>query len=214
MKDITVLHLDKSFGEKVVLRDFNAVFEAGKVTNIMGGSGCGKTTLLNILMGLEKADGGTVAGMPERIATVFQEYRLCEDFSAVSNVRLAAGKRVKTPEIERHLSMLGLGDSLYKPVRELSGGMKQRVAIVRAVLYDGDVLFLDEAFKGLDQETLNATIDYILVHTQGKTVIHVTHEKKEAVRMGGKVMEMEKIRDENRDERGDSGYPQDAGTGI
>ena len=192
MNGITVSKLNKRFGDHVVLQDFSATFQAGNVTNIMGGSGCGKTTLLNILMGLERADKGRIAGVPKRISAVFQEYRLCEDFSAVSNIRMVTGKTVDPAEIERHLCMLGLEGSLYQPVRELSGGMKQRVSIARAVLHDGDALFLDEAFKGLDQETRRTTIEYIRSHTRGKTVINVTHDPKDAMQMGGKVIEMEK----------------------
>ncbi len=191
MNDIVTTKLSKSFGKKAVLKDFTATFKAGKVTNIMGSSGCGKTTLLNILMGLEKADSGRVSGVPNHISAVFQEYRLCEEFSAVSNILMVTGKRVKTSEIERHLRMLGLGDSLHEPVQGLSGGMKQRVVLVRAVLHNGDVLFLDEAFKGLDIDTKSKAIIYVREHAQGKTIINITHDLQETAQMGGKLIKME-----------------------
>ena len=87
MKNIVIKNIDKSFGEKHVLKNFSAEFPSGSCTCIMGPSGCGKTTLLKILLGLEKADAGTVEGMPERVSVVFQENRLCEDISVRSNLK-------------------------------------------------------------------------------------------------------------------------------
>ncbi|NLV50575.1 MAG: ABC transporter ATP-binding protein [Clostridiales bacterium] len=194
MNDITVTKLNKGYGGKPVLRDLSMKFEAGRVTNIMGPSGCGKTTLLNIMMGLEKADCGSVHGIPKRIAAVFQEYRLCEEFSPVSNIRMVTGKTIPRSGIERHLRELGLGDSMYKPVRELSGGMKQRVSIARAVLHNADLIFLDEAYKGLDADTLSAVIKFVLDNSEGKTIIHVTHDLQTAALMGGCVIKMESVR--------------------
>lgn len=170
MKDITIKSLNKSFGDKAVLRDFNAAFRAGKITCIMGSSGCGKTTLLNILMGLINADSGEIIGIPDKISAVFQEDRLCEDFTAVSNIRAVTGKGVPVTEIEKHLTDLGLADSMYMPVNKLSGGMKRRVAIARAVLYNPELIILDEAFKGLDTATKKLTMDYLLKHAGDKIV--------------------------------------------
>ena len=190
MRDIAVTGLDKRFGEKQVLKGFSAVFPAGKVTCVMGPSGCGKTTLLHILLGLESADGGTVEGLPDRVAAVFQEERLCEDFSAVTNVRIVTGKGVKTGEIETCLRTLGLEGSLYGPVKELSGGMKRRVSIARAILAPGELLILDEPFKGLDEKTRETVVREVLARSIGKTVIMVTHDPQEAALMGADLIEM------------------------
>lgn len=190
MRDFTVRGLQKRFGEKRVLEDFSAVFPAGQVTCVMGPSGCGKTTLLNILLGLEKADGGSVTGIPDRISAVFQEERLCEDFSAVTNVRMVTGKAVKPEEIEACLRALGLEGSLYSPVRELSGGMKRRVAIARALLAEGELLILDEPFKGLDEGTRAAVVEEMKNHILDRTVIMVTHDPQEAALMGADILEM------------------------
>ena len=151
----------------------------------VGPSGYGKTTLLRIIAGLEKPDAGSVEGVPEQIGFVFQEDRLCEDFSAVSNVRLVTGKNMPKEEIVRH--------SLDKPVREYSGGMKRRVAIVRAVCYPAELLILDEPFKGLDEKLRMEVISYIRKYAKGKTVLCVTHEPEDAERLGGKNIEMEQI---------------------
>lgn len=190
MRDITVSGLQKRFGEKRVLEDFSAVFPAGQVTCVMGPSGCGKTTLLNILLGLEKADGGSVTGIPDRISAVFQEERLCEDFSAVTNVRMVTGKAVKPEEIEACLRALGLEGSLYSPVRELSGGMKRRAAIARALLAEGELLILDEPFKGLDEGTREVVVEEMKNHILDRTVIMVTHDPQEAALMGADILEM------------------------
>ena len=185
-----VRDLTKTYGELTVLRDFSAVFPEGKITAVMGPSGCGKTTLLRLLMGLEKPDGGTILGVPEKISAVFQEDRLCRDFSAVANVRMVTGKRVPETEITAHLTALGLGESLRRPVSELSGGMKRRVAMARAVLYGGSLLLLDEPFKGLDGENRRIAEDYIRSHTAGKTVIFITHDEQEAERLADCLIRM------------------------
>ena len=224
--DIVIQDLAKSFGEKQILRQLSAVIQVGACTGIMGRSGCGKTTLLRILMGLEQADEGRISGLPEAIAAVFQEDRLCEGFSAVQNVyavmnrwnamqrqaladqerlpkerkipladreRVAEGRKILSGQrktlradkrsilekIEKNLSMVGLGDSLHLPVRELSGGMKRRVAIVRACMAESELLLLDEPFRGLDQETKKRAADYILRKSAGKTVILTTHDELE-----------------------------------
>ena len=193
MTDLKIQGISKRFGGREVLRNVTAAFPAGSVTCLLGPSGFGKTTLLRIIAGLEKPDAGRIDGVPARIGFVFQEDRLCEDFSAVSNVRLVTGKSVPKEEIIRHLAEIGLGDSLDKPVREYSGGMKRRVAIVRAVCYPADLLILDEPFKGLDEKLRLEVIGYIRKHTAGKAVICVTHEPDDAERLGGKNIEMERI---------------------
>lgn len=191
MMNLKVKGVYKSFGEKRVLVDFSVVFPVGTVSCVMGPSGCGKTTLLNLILGLERADSGAIEGVPERIAAVFQEERLCEDFSAVTNVRIVTGKKVPEDEIEQCLEAFGLSGSTRVPVRELSGGMKRRAAIARAVLAEGELLILDEPFKGLDEATRQTVADEMKRRAAGKTVIMVTHDAAEAAMMGAGIIEME-----------------------
>jgi len=141
-------------------------------------------------MGFLKPDAGIITGVPRKISVVFQEDRLAEDFGAVANVRMAVGNSLSRKEAEQHLSNLGLEGSLYQPVRELSGGMRRRVALARAILYGGDLFLLDEAFKGLDVQTRRMAREYVKRHTAGKTVVAVTHEEDEARFWGGRLIRL------------------------
>ena len=189
MTDLILEHIHKRYGEKVVLGDFSARFPAGTCTCIMGPSGCGKTTLLRLILGLEAADGGTISGRRFPMAAVFQENRLFEDFSALSNVSAVCAKENRKLAA-RHLAALGLADSLTAPARTLSGGMKRRVAIARAVLAPGDLLILDEPFTGLDRDTKAVVLDYLKAHTQGRTLLLVTHDPVERDALAQQVLEM------------------------
>ena len=189
--DIAVRNLYKSYGEKQVFTDFNAVFEEGSATALMGESGCGKTTLLRILTGLETADEGTLLGLENaRISAVFQEDRLCEEFSAFSNVKLACPPGVDSGVIKEHLEAVGLGESIDLPVSRLSGGMKRRVAIVRAVLVPKTLLLLDEPFSGLDKQNKRLLAEHIKLRCAGITLVVVTHDREEAQLLGAKIIKM------------------------
>ena len=186
--EIELRKVSKSFGEKQVLRNFSHTFSEGELTCVMGPSGCGKTTLLSLLLGLERPDSGEVLGMEgRRLSAIFQEDRLCENAGAVSNLRLV-NPALTRAEAEKMLRSLGLGDSLGQPVRTLSGGMKRRVAILRALGAPYDALLCDEPFKGLDAATKAQVIAYFQEKTRGKTVILVTHEKSEAQALGGELL--------------------------
>lgn len=177
-----------SFGDQQVLRGVSFTLPAGGRLALMGPSGCGKTTLLSLLLGLEQPDSGRVLGMEgRRKSAVFQEDRLCENAGAVSNLRLV-NPTLTREEAEAMLRDLGLGDSLRQPVRTLSGGMKRRVAILRALCAPYDVLFCDEPFKGLDEGTKGRAMEYFQKRTQGRTVILVTHEKNEANFLKGQLL--------------------------
>jgi NitT/TauT family transport system ATP-binding protein len=188
--DIVVSNLSKNYGAICVLDCFSASFCEHGITCVMGPSGCGKTTLLHILMGLLTPDSGTVRGVPVRKSAVFQEDRLCESFGAVANIHLVCDRSVENKRMIEHLEEIGLKDSLGQPASELSGGQKRRVALARAVLATSDVLFLDEPFKGLDDQTKATVIQYLKRHTQGKTLIAVTHDMDEVHVLGGELIVM------------------------
>lgn len=178
---VEVRDLSKSYGEKKVLQNFSAVFKTGQTTCMMGSSGCGKTTLLRLLLGLDTADGGEIILPPgTKLSAVFQEDRLCNNLSAGANVRLVIPGRPKDGVIEKGFEMMGLSECIHRPARELSGGMRRRVALLRALLADWNVLLMDEPFKGLDEKTKAAVIEYTKKLCSGKTVICVTHDAEEA----------------------------------
>ena len=180
-----IQHLCKSFDGKVVLDHVSLTLESGGTACLMAPSGRGKTTLLRCIAGLEAPDSGQITDLPERIAYVFQEDRLCDGFSAVDNIRLVTGKALGEGEIRRHLEELGLAGSMDQPVRELSGCMRRRVVISRAVCFGADLLLLDEPFKGLDDEARQQTADYILRHRGAAAILCVTHDREDAAALGG-----------------------------
>ena len=176
---LEAVNLCKSFEGKTVIDHFNATLEAGVHYSLMGASGCGKTTLLNLFMGLIKPDSGTIrlpAGT--KLSAVFQENRLLNQMTAAANVALVSP--ASKAEIEALLLELGIDEeSLPQPVSAYSGGMKRRVALCRALLAEFDILFLDEPYKGLDEETRAHVMRIVERYTKDKTVLLVTHDKDE-----------------------------------
>ena len=176
---ISLEHISKSYGSKQVLSDLSFQIPYGKVTAITAPSGAGKTTLLRILLGLEAADSGRITGLESlKISAVFQEDRLCENLTALANIQLVAVKEKKAALIHA-MEQLQLFDCSEKPVRELSGGMKRRISILRALSATYDFLVLDEPFRGLDDATKKIVMDYTKQQCTGKTVLFVTHDRSE-----------------------------------
>ena len=189
---IHIHHLSKSFENKKVLQNFSASFPLGKTTAIMGPSGCGKTTLLMILMGLVPYDEGNITGLEgKHIGAIFQEDRLCENISPLYNLRLTTPKALGQESFVPLLVEAGLEEKdLTLPIRSFSGGMKRRVALVRALLAPGDVLLMDEPFQGLDEETKEEMIAMVKKYTQGKTLLLVTHSLQEAQGLGASILNL------------------------
>lgn len=184
MTELCVERVSKAYGPRPVLREFSLTVRPGETVCIMGPSGCGKTTLLRLIAGLTVPDAGHITGVPARISPVFQEDRLCEDFSAEANIRLVTARRSALPHAL--LEELGLEDAARLPVRELSGGMRRRVAIARALACGGALFLLDEPFRELDGATRERVMACVARHTAGKTVLLVTHDPAEAEYFGGR----------------------------
>ena len=189
MPILEVKNIKKGFGDTDVLKGVSFSMERGQVLAIIGSSGSGKTTLLRIILGLEQPDHGTIQGQVRPVSAVFQENRLFEDFSALSNAAVVCPKGDRQ-EAARHLTALGLADSLSLPVRALSGGMKRRVSIARAVLAPGPLLVLDEPFTGLDRTTKAVVLDYLKRYTQGRTLLLVTHDPAERDALAHSTLQM------------------------
>ena len=192
---IEVLNVSKSAGGKQVLKDVNWKISSDDTWLLTGPEDSGKTLMLRILLGLEKPDSGSVNLLGDykyasvNAGVVFQEDRLCPGVSPVENVLLVTGKE-KEAEARSLLTELGLGDSLDLPCAELSGGMRRRAAIARAILAEGELLTLDEPFKGLDEQNRRAAAALVLRHRRGRTLLYVTHEREEAALLGGEILQI------------------------
>lgn len=169
-------NLSKYFGDSLILRNFSCSFEGPGAYVIAGDSGVGKTTLLRIIAGLDKEyDGSVNGGGVENVSFMFQEYRLFPALSALKNASIASTDNVD--EASKLLIRLGFKDAdLKKKPRELSGGMKQRVAFVRALLKKSPILLLDEPTKELDSDTASIMLDMINEEAKKRLVIVVTHD--------------------------------------
>jgi NitT/TauT family transport system ATP-binding protein len=173
---IEVSALSKSYDGKDVLKDFNAVFEDGSKTLLTGRSGIGKTTLLHILMDLAEPDSGNVVISDKQMSfgAVFQEDRLLEYLTAEQNIELIR-PAPSGEDITSDLKRLIPDIDPAAPVSSLSGGMKRRVAVIRACLSKSDVLVMDEPFTGLDDASRAEVIRYIEDRRDGRTLIIASH---------------------------------------
>ncbi len=173
---IEVNDISKTYDGKQVLTNFNAVFEDGSKTVLTGRSGIGKTTLLHILMGLVTPDSGTVvlSGVTMNCGVVFQEDRLLENLTAERNISLIR-PAPEVAQIRADLKELIPDIDMNAPVSTFSGGMKRRVAIVRACLSDSDILIMDEPFTGLDDNARRDVLRYIEERRGGRTLIIASH---------------------------------------
>lgn len=183
-------NLYKSFDGTVVLNDFSYKFDRG-VYVLSEPSGAGKTTLLRILCGLEVADSGIVSKSPQaKTVMMFQEDRLLENLSVRANIMLAIQahsqeqKQNARERITEALCAVGLEGTENKPVSELSGGQKRRVALLRTLFADADILLFDEPLKGLDEALKQQVIGFVKPFVESKVVIWVTHTPEEVKLLG------------------------------
>lgn len=188
--------LAKSYGSLHIWQNLDADFMSGRIYCLMGTSGSGKTTLFRILLGLEQADAGNISVFPDSSApardlvAVFQENRLCESFSPLDNVLLTTGRSCSRSQIYRELCRLLPEESVTRPVSTLSGGMKRRVSIARAVLTPTRGILMDEPFTGLDEDTKKLVISYIKEKTAGKLLLISTHQEEDVVLLGGELLRL------------------------
>lgn len=169
-------NLTKKFGKQVIFDNFSIDFPNGKVSCIVGESGVGKTTLLNCIAGLTEF-GGKIE-RAENVAYAFQDCRLIPFMTVKENLKYVADKSDK--EIEEALKKCDLFEKINSVCEKLSGGEKQRVNFVRAMLVDAEVYLLDEPFSSVDGNLKYKMIEEFLKEKEGKTVIYVTHDLFEA----------------------------------
>ncbi len=168
--------------------------DKGDFTCIVGASGCGKTTLLNLIAGLDEPTSGEIE-VTGRTALMFQESALFPWLTAAGNVELAlrlrgVGRRPRQARARELLELVHLGGFADKRPHELSGGMRQRVALARALAQDADVLLMDEPFGALDAITRDVLHDELerVWRQTGLTVVFVTHNVREAARLGDRIV--------------------------
>ncbi|MEI6578048.1 MAG: ATP-binding cassette domain-containing protein [Eubacteriales bacterium] len=182
-------NVSKGYEDKKVLNSLTLILPEKGVFCLSGASGVGKTTLLRLLAGLETPDSGSITGLQDkRISMVFQGDRLLPNSTAIENVAVAS-----SPEAAKlWLKKLELTDAADKKPGKLSGGMQRRVALARALAFGGDVLLLDEPFKGFDNELKMRIIPYIVDFAKNALVVLVTHDEQEAA-IADEVFELKTV---------------------
>ena len=167
-----------AFNEKNIFQNFSMELKKGEILALMGPSGCGKTTLLGLASGLLKPQKGEIVNSFEKISYVFQEPRLFPWLTVKENLLAVMNKKDKDTEktVLECLTLVGLEDALDKYPDELSGGMKRRVSLARALAFGGDVLLLDEAFNGINEDLAKRILKKITEEYRDKLIIAVTHQ--------------------------------------
>ncbi len=196
-------HIQKAFDGTPVLKDISIQVEDGEIVSILGPSGCGKTTLLNLILGIVRADDGTIlcdgedltnAPMEKRgFNIVFQDYALFPNLNVSQNITYGLKNKpnISTPqEVEDLISLLELKEHLNKRVDQLSGGQKQRVALARTMVMKPRILLLDEPLSALDGVIKESIKDRIktIAREYHLTTIIVTHDPEEALTLSDKVL--------------------------
>ncbi len=202
MSVLSLQNISFSYGSHSIFANKSFTFPIGGCSALMAPSGKGKTTLLFLIAGLLQPDKGSIQygakkGYIYQCSMVFQEGRLLENLSVKSNIHLVT-ENLSDAELQKLFASLGLiPDTLEaysvfvrKKVCSLSGGEKQRLAIARALLAKYDVLLLDEPFTGLDENSKEQVAAYMREHSEGKTVIMVTHDEEEAVLLNADVYQL------------------------
>lgn len=172
--------------EKTILENFNLSVAKGERVCLFGESGCGKTTALRLIAGLEKQAGGSIEVNGE-ISYVFQEHRLCPHITVLQNILLVTDDEIRALEI---LKALGIEDCTHKKPDKMSGGQRQRAAIARALCAKADILLLDEPFSAIDKENVQRVSKEILRVYGDKTIVMVSHDQTHAEIMGAKIINM------------------------
>ena len=196
-------NVKKSYDGTVVLKDISLDIEEGEIVSILGPYGCGKTTLLNLILGIVDADGGKIIFNGEDLTDVpmekrgfnivFQDYALFPNLNVYQNITYGLRNKPEISskeEVEELISLLGLEEHLSKRIGQLSGGQKQRVALARTMVMKPKILLLDEPLSALDGVIKESIKDRIktIAKEYNLTTIIVTHDPEEALTLSDRVM--------------------------
>lgn len=198
---VSTRKITKNYGDVEALRDLSLEFPRGQLTSLLGPSGCGKTTLLKIIAGLleptsgeVEVNGKTVTGPGPDRAFVFQDFALLPWASVIRNVSFGlemrgVAKSEREAIAERYINEVGLSGFENAYPHELSGGMRQRVGLARALSVDAEVLLMDEPFSAVDEQTRRKFQEDLLslVQNENKTFLFVTHSIEEAVYVSDQI---------------------------
>lgn len=194
---LSVRNLQKAFGSQRVIRDLSFDLARGERLALFAPSGAGKTTLIRILAGLETADGGTCIFRAERPVTVFQEPRLFPHLTVEENIRLpftATGQKFTAELNDRLMNWLivcELERAAGQYPCQLSGGMKQKVAIIRTMLARPSFVLMDEPFQSIGMESKQEIIQYMLADCPNLTLLFITHIREEVQLLAQQVLYFE-----------------------
>ena len=210
---MTIYHIKKEYGEKIILENFNLSIEQGEFLTVVGSSGCGKTTLLKMVNGLIIPDKGQVLvhgrctkevnlielrrniGYAIQGSVLFPHMTVEENISYVPNLWNKRDKNKTKIAVKKWMKIVRLDEELLKGYpNELSGGQQQRVGIARALAASPDILLMDEPFGAVDEITRSSLQDEIIrIQKEANiTIIFITHDIREALKLGSKVLVMDK----------------------
>ena len=177
---ISLKNLSKSFEGEVVLNNVNMDFYG--VTSLMGPSGSGKSTIIKLILGLMKPDKGSIIGNDISFSVMFQEDRLLEHLDLWRNLRIALGKSYDETLVKRIVGEVFSDEESInnKKIMDYSGGMKRRLALIRALLYNGRCIVLDEPFSGLDRKNKEIAMETIVKYRDNRDIIMILHDMEDA----------------------------------
>ncbi len=186
---IRIANLSKQYGDTRILENINFSLQQSEIVAIMGYSGAGKTTFLNILLGLDKKYSGQYVGNFKRMPCVFQEDRLLPWLTLYDNIKLV-NKAIPDDELQEILEVLNLQHYRHFYPTELSGGMRQRTAIARALAFKGDVIVMDEPLKSTDDALSSTIINYLKdkVAKEKTAIVIATHDLTNANRISDRIL--------------------------
>ena len=183
---IQINNLCKKYGDKIVFENYTNTFDFDGILLIKGVSGLGKTTLMRIIAGLEKADKGEIQKDAKSISFMFQEDRLIPFVSVLKNITAVCSEK----KALKYLKLMGLENEKDNSPLSLSGGMKRRVSLARALCFQSELVILDEPFKGLDEELKSTICEIIKKESKQRDFIIISHDSEDAELLNAKVIEI------------------------
>lgn len=183
---IQLNNLCKAYGDKVIFKNYTRTLEFDGILLIQGKSGLGKTTLMRIIAGLEKSDKGEISKSAKTVSFMFQEDRLIPFVTVLKNLTAVCDEE----KALKYLKLMGLENEKDNSPLSLSGGMRRRVALARALCFDSQLVILDEPFKGLDEKLKNKICAIIREESKLREFIIVSHDSEDAEILNAKIIEL------------------------